>query len=124
MMVPRTSCFALALCKKARKCNTFTTGCTDFQRSALTKHLSTSMHTADVQSLKCAEAYKKSIQKAEENCDGDSLICQLRTVHYMARENLPLSKYEGLTRLQQTNGAQMSGAYLHHQQVFFLPSSD
>ena len=104
------------ICKKAKKKNTFTTGCRDFQKSALSKHVTTAVHKAAQDDLKSSSAFFKSVQNAEVNAE-DSLTKQLRTVHYMARENLPLVKYEGLVNLQKLNGAPFSGVYYHHQQV-------
>ena len=108
-----------SVCKKAKKKNTFTNGCRDFQKSALTKHMSTSVHKSACDDVKSSTAIFQSVKKAEEKTP-DGLLSQLRTIHYMARENIPLIKFEGLINLQKMNGASFSGVYYHHQQVCSL----
>ena len=81
--------------------------------------MSTSVHKSACDDVKSSTAFFQSVKKAEEKTP-DGLLSQLRTIHYMARENIPLIKFEGLINLQKMNGASFSGVYYHHQQVCSL----
>ena len=100
------------ICKKNKKTNTFTKGCADTQHSSLTRHCSTDSHKSAFQATKSAAVFSSFVKKAESK-SSDSVLPQLKTVHFMVCESMSLSKFSKLIDLQVSNGANISGIYRH-----------
>lgn len=98
------------VCIKTGKKNPFTTGCTNYQHSTLTRHESSNDHRDGLKNL----ALQKNFQTALRNVSGQDIclqsmktqrhVTQLRTVYTMAKENIASDKFLSLMELQQVNG--------------------
>ncbi|XP_045172073.2 zinc finger protein 862-like [Mercenaria mercenaria] len=106
-----------ATCSQINKSNPFTSGCTNFQMSTLTRHQYSKDHSDSVKKLKLQSDFKKSLSnstnkfneifdKSEEN-----LVKQLRTVYVMPKRNLPGDVFSSLMELQQLNGVEIDTYY-------------
>ena len=105
------------ICIATRKQNIFVKGCKDDQKSSLVRHASSDQHKQAVEAKKMARHFKTSLKKAE-NVSEDQLLPQIRTVHQMVVENLPVIKFEPLMQLQVENGLESCRRhYKSHVQV-------
>lgn len=77
-------------CCDANLKNAFTKGCNDFQKSSLTRHIGSEGHKRAIEIKSSRGLLKKSLQKAEEKAD-DSLTLQMRTVYFIAKNNIALT---------------------------------
>ena len=99
--------------------NVFTEGCTDFQRSTLTRHASLDAHCRAIEIGKSKGSILKSFQRVGESAS-DSLSCQLRSAYFMVKNNIALHIYPELMELMKRNGCQQvfqSGCYVSHDAV-------
>ncbi|XP_053402568.1 uncharacterized protein C17orf113-like [Mercenaria mercenaria] len=106
------------ICCEANVKNVFTTGCTDFQRSALVRHISSDAHRSALKTKSSRNSLKKSLKCAEEKAS-DSLTFQLKTVYFIVKNNIPLHTYTPLLELQKSNGCDglKPGHYVSHDAV-------
>ena len=104
------------LCIKYKKGNSYCTGCKDFQKSSIDRHSTSEGHKSSLASKKHAVYWERSAANAEKSSN-DGLIPQMRTVKYIAEQNLSLATYRSLIDLQQQNGANIPSPYTHHQPV-------
>lgn len=85
--------------------NAFTLGCTNFQKSTVSRHASLSdagasgQHFRAVNIVKQQSFFKKSSESAVEKveCSAEK---QLRTVYWLAKEEIPEHKFSSLIELQ------------------------
>lgn len=96
---PKLCC---SICIKAGIKNVFTSGCTEYQRSAFTNHMSSKGHVNAVSILKCRENMRKAINNQEKKSE-DGLESQLRTAYFIAEKNLAITLFDDLCELQQSN---------------------
>ncbi|KAL5022803.1 hypothetical protein ScPMuIL_001958 [Solemya velum] len=85
-------------CVKAGKRNTMTSGCRTYKTSSMTRHEAISDHTAAVSAPKLALQFEAAAANAFSE-EEEAILKAIKTVFWMASENLPLSKYEGLMGL-------------------------
>ena len=100
------------LCMKHKKQNALTTssGSTNYRTTTLERHMESADHFRSVQ----AETLQKDFVQAsaaadEKNRSGadEAVLAALRTVHFMATEDIPIAKY---TRLMEFQKLQKAGA--------------
>ena len=95
------------ICQKHKKKNNFVyPGASNFRKSSLVDHASSNDH---VQALKSDEAAKDNklktmVEKVYEKTD-DAMTTLFRNAYYIAKENLPIDKYQSLNELSKMNGA-------------------
>jgi hypothetical protein len=65
---------------------------------------------------KMSENFERAVKKVDVKVS-DSIIPQLKSVHWLVTQKIPLDKFNSLIQLQQENGAIITGAYKHHEQV-------
>lgn len=92
-------------CREAGMKNAFTTGCENFQRSALTRHVdptakdSSAQHLRAIRILKQRKDFKISTEKVIEKKNKKDDM-QLRTVYWMGKEEIAEAKFSSLIELQ------------------------
>jgi hypothetical protein len=110
-------CMKCIVCTETKMKNIFTSGCTDYQRSTLTRHCISDSHRRAIEIKKSKGLLFKSLQKAE-NVSSDLLCSQLKTVYFMVKNNIALHVYPELIELQKSNGCTMlTGNYVSHDAV-------
>ena len=77
-------------CTKAGKKNAFTSGCKNFQRSALVCHESGGSQKFG-KSVASAKNFKAASDNASKVSD-DSLVKQMRTAYWLLQEDMPLQR--------------------------------
>ena len=98
-------------CLSIKQNNPFSTGCTHFRNSTLTRHQKSASHVEALRGVKLQSDIKKSIKKAETEkikLQESSVkikrhVVQLRTV-YMAKNGISARNFEPLMKLQQVSG--------------------
>lgn len=75
-------------CTKAGKKNAFTSGCKNFQRSALVRHISQVDHKSSAKVLLQQKNFKAASDIASKVSD-DSLVKQMRTAYWLSQEEMP-----------------------------------
>ncbi|XP_060568155.1 zinc finger protein 862-like [Ruditapes philippinarum] len=91
------------ICISEGKDNPFTSGCTNFRHSTLVRHLSSNQHRAAVEATSLRRSMSKQtssiISKHYEAATG-----VMRSVYWLAKEQLPTSKHKSLLQLQKLQG--------------------
>ncbi|XP_070206187.1 uncharacterized protein C17orf113-like, partial [Littorina saxatilis] len=106
-------------CKKTRQQNGYTRGCRNFQHSSLEDHSKSLSHRNAVGTSDKQLSMKPVSEQAKQS-ENECLNAQIRTVLYMAQENIAASKFESLLNLQRENGCSSLSAgvtYKHHETV-------
>ena len=89
-----------ALCVQKGKNNTFTQGCETFKTSSLIRHEDSVDHKGSLEANILRQDMQSAINKVNNDQD-KAVIKALKTVHWLATENMALSKYESLMNLLQ-----------------------
>ena len=89
-------------CTKTGKKNAFTSGCKNFQRSALVRHMSQADHKSSAKVLLRQKHFKAASDNASKGSD-DSLVKQMRTACWLLQEEMPPIKFNSLCELQVRN---------------------
>ena len=89
-------------CTKAGKKNAFTSGCKNFQRSALVRRMNQVDHESSAKVLLQQKHFKAASYNANKASD-DSLVKQLRRAYWLSKEGMPPTKYNSLCKLQVRN---------------------
>lgn len=92
-----------SVCTSEGKDNPFTSGCMNFRSSTLTRHIASNQHKAalESQSLRnnmCRQSQSLILAKNE------AAVCAMRSVYWLAKEQLPTSKHKSLLNLQKLQG--------------------
>ncbi|XP_060559338.1 zinc finger protein 862-like [Ruditapes philippinarum] len=82
-------------CKINGKNNSLTKGCTHFRTSTLYRHEVIDDHIQSVATPSLAENFQLAVSKAFSKED-EAMVKMIKTVVWLAKENLPLSKFESL----------------------------
>ena len=80
-------------CTKVGKKNAFTSGCKNFQRSALVRHISQVDHKSSAKVLLQQKKFKAASDTASKVSD-DSLVKQMRTAYWLSQEEMPPKKIQ------------------------------
>ena len=80
----------------------FTSGCKNFQRSALVRHISQVDHKSSAKVLLQQKNFKAASDIASRVSD-DSLVKQIRTAYWLSQEEMPPKKFNSLCELQVRN---------------------
>lgn len=92
------------LCVKHKKANPFSTddGCTNFRTSTLERHAESSSHQLAMR----AEVMQAADNATRRNLSGADagVLAAMRTVHWMAKEDLLIKKYSSLMDLLKVQG--------------------
>ena len=98
------------ICKSTGKTNPFTTGCSNFQKSALERHQNSKDHIMSVSDLKLRESFHAPVSNAKKNTEDQTKeitrrhIVQLRTVYVMTKNNIAADNFIPIMELQAANG--------------------
>ena len=98
------------ICKSTGKTNPFTTGCSNFQKSALERHQNSKDHIMSISDLKLRESFHASVSNAKKNTEDQTKeitrrhIVQLRTVYVMTNNNIAADNFIPIMELQAANG--------------------
>ncbi|KAL8625376.1 hypothetical protein ACOMHN_044519 [Nucella lapillus] len=84
-----------SVCLKTRQKNAFVTGCTNFQRNALTRHESTADHKAASTTDRRQADMVQSVKKAHEKTS-HVLFAQMGAALILATDDLPDTKFSSL----------------------------
>ncbi len=85
--------------------NAFTKGCADLQKSALKRHMLTEDHKTASAVKKTRACMQQFIREGIEE-KNSSLVAQLKSVYYLAIEEIPSRKFLSLVELQRENGCE------------------
>ncbi|XP_062573421.1 zinc finger protein 862-like [Saccostrea cucullata] len=83
------------ICKERGKDNIFTQGCGTFKTSSLNRHENSQDHRDSIQAQSLSKEMNVAVAKMMTDHDS-ALIKAIKTVHWLAIENLPLSKFESM----------------------------
>ena len=92
-----------SICMEQKKSNAFTNGCTNFRTSTLSRHADSTDHRfavkEDLQKKNLVSVTHKAIAKKTE-----AAVSAMRCVYWLAKEGLPISKYESLVKFCKLQG--------------------
>ena len=91
------------VCREGGEKNAFTKGCTDFQASALERHISRPKHKTAMEKTLQQRMMQGQVVMARQQ-QATKRTCLLRTVLYMAQSYQADSAFENLIELQKANG--------------------
>lgn len=98
------------LCLKHSKKNTLTakSGCTNFRTSTLERHVETTDHQQALQAEGLQRDFAVASQAAAKNLTGvdASIQAAMRTVHWLAMEDVAIKKYTSLMEFQKLQGCE------------------
>ena len=80
------------LCIKHKKNNTLTNGSSNFRTSTLTRHAESKDHVGSVMADKMQPEFLSAVKKIVSEKE-DSIIIDMKSVYWLAKENLPMHKY-------------------------------
>ena len=99
------------ICKTSGKRNQFTTtGCNNFQMSALERHQNSKDHTTSLTDVKLRRSFQVTVSNATKNVEKQTEeltrrhIVQLRTVYVMTKNNIAADNFIPIMELQAANG--------------------
>ncbi|XP_077983943.1 uncharacterized protein C17orf113-like [Glandiceps talaboti] len=106
------------LCEKANKRNAFTRGSPDSQKSAIKRHMKTDDHR-EATVVRPSQNLMRNFSSKGLSESKDKQRAVLRTVYYMAKEEIPDRKFVSLIELQRENGCEClkTETYTHHDSV-------
>ena len=87
-----------ALCRSYNKDNTMAIGTSNFRTSTLSRHMSGEDHQSLMFGKSLQRGKVKAWDKAFDN-ENQAAITAMKAVYYIAKENLPLTKYESMIKL-------------------------
>lgn len=100
--------------------NQFVRGCKPTKKETVQKHLTSNVHmraqnaTLAKQKPVCESVLVKSFSKGTKNLDERDrreVAIKMTTAYFIAKEELPFSKFNGLISLQKKNGIQLTSTY-------------
>ena len=105
-------------CLKAGEKNAFTRGSTDTQASAISRHLMSKGHLRAAGNKQSQTIMTQQVQQARSQSN-EKQVATMRTVLFMAKEEIPDVKFQALVELQQLNdcSALTGDTYRHHKVV-------
>ena len=86
------------LCIKHKKNNTLTDGSSNFRTSTLTRHAESKDHVGSVIAEKMQPEFSSAVKKIVSDKEA-SIIIGMKSVYWLAKENLPMHKYASLLEL-------------------------
>lgn len=93
-----------SLCEKANRKNPFAKdGCINFQHSTLVKHAGNNDHQIALNEVKLRKQFERCVEKVNITA-GNATKASFHTVYCMVKEEMPLSKFSALVKLQIKNG--------------------
>ena len=99
------------ICKVTGKKNPFTTsGCNNYQKSALERHQNSKDHITSISDLKLRKSFQVTVANAKKNIENETQeitrrhIVQLRTVYVMTKNNIAADNFIPIMELQAANG--------------------
>ncbi|XP_070564482.1 uncharacterized protein C17orf113-like [Ptychodera flava] len=93
------------ICDLAKTVNSFTKGSRDIQRSALTRHLDSQSHRDAIGLRGLRTTMTRAVEKFSDQ-QSDGQLGVMRTVYFLAKEDLPDSKLTKMIELQKLNGCE------------------
>jgi len=98
-------------CAMTGKKNPFiTTGCNNYQKSALEKHENSKDHITSISDLKLRKSFHMTVANAKKNIKYETQeatrrhIVQLRTVYVMTKNNIAADNFISIMEVQAANG--------------------
>ena len=98
-------------CKVTGKKNPFTTsGCNNYQKSALERHQNSKDHITSISDLKLRKSFQVTVANAKKDIENETQeitrrhIVQLRTVYVMTKNNIAADNFIPIMELQAANG--------------------
>ena len=99
------------ICKVTGKKNPFTTsGCNNYQKSALERHQNSKDHITSISDFKLRKSFQVTVANAKKNIENETQeirrrhIVQLRTVYVMTKTNIAANNFIPIMELQAANG--------------------
>ena len=99
------------ICTMTGKKNAFTTtGCNNYQKSALERHQNSKDHITSISDLKLRKSFQVTVANAKKNIEFETQeitrrhIVQLRTVYVMTKNNSAADNFIPIMELQAANG--------------------
>ncbi|XP_067031378.1 uncharacterized protein C17orf113-like [Acropora muricata] len=99
------------ICKVTGKKNPFTTsGCNNYQKSALERHQNSKDHITSISDLKLRKSFQVTVANAKKNIENETQeitrrhIVRLRTVYVMTKNNIAADNFIPIMELQAANG--------------------
>ena len=106
------------ICKMTGKKNPFTTtGCNNYQKSALERHQNSKDHVTSISDLKLRKSFQVTVANAKKNIENETQeitrrhIVQLRTVYVMTKNNIAADNFIPIMELQAANGCSDASAF-------------
>ena len=96
-----------ALCVAAKKDNVFTKGCSRFKTSSMLDHIRTHDHQMSLAVPNLIEDRERVVKKMFSQKE-HAVVVALKSVLWMARENIPLSKFSSFIQFQRSVGVDLS----------------
>ena len=98
------------ICKMSGKKNPLTTtGCNNYQRSALERHQNSKDHITSISDLKLRKSFQVTVANAKKNIENETQeitrrhIVQLRTVYVMTKNNIAADNFIPIMEFQAAN---------------------
>jgi len=114
------------ICKMTGKKNPFTTtGCNNYQKSALERHQNSKYHITSISELKLRKSFQVTVANAKENIEYETQeitrrhIVQLRTVYVMTKNNIAADNFISIMELQAANGCSDASVFFTRNPKFF-----
>ena len=90
-------------CVAEGKDNPFTSGCTSFRHTILVRHMQTNQHKASLEAVSlCSTMNKQTMSVISKK--NTAVTSTLRSVYWLAKEQLPTLKHRSLLNLQRLQG--------------------
>ena len=113
------------MCKLTGKKNPFTTtGCNNFQKSALERHQNSKDHIHSISDLKLRKRFQATKANAKKNTKHETEdimrrhIVQLRTVYVMTKNNVAADNFIPIMELQASNGCSDASVFIRNLKLF------
>ena len=90
-------------CVAEGKDNPFTSGCTNFRHSTLVRHMQTNQHKASLEAVSLRSTMNKQTMSVISK-KNTAVTSTLRSVYWLAKEQLPTLKHRSLLNLQSLQG--------------------
>lgn len=110
-------------CIRAKATNPFTDGCTNFQKSTLTRHQDSKSHADSVKTLQLRTQFQSAMQnvkskhRIEKSNVLDGYVKQLRTVYCMVKRDVAADIFPDFMHVQVLNGITNVDSYYKRPQV-------
>jgi len=102
-----------------------TTGCNNYQKSALERHQNSKYHITSISDLKLRKSFQVTVANAKENIEYETQeitrrhTVQLRTVYVMTKNNIAADNFISIMELQAANGCSDASVFLQETRNFF-----